>query len=98
MEDPMPAATAKAPVRSRRDPSVVRVDRHTNDVLADLVRETGEAKKKLLAQSVELLRRQVTLQAMCEGYRQLRANPEAWAAEQTERDLWQSADMDGLDD
>ena len=94
----MPAATAKAPVKSRREGSIVRVDRHTNDVLADLVRETGEAKKELLAQSVELLRRQVTLHAMCEGYRQLRADPDAWAAEQSERDVWESTDMDGLDD
>jgi hypothetical protein len=79
----------------RRD-ALVRIDSHTDSVLSDLARERHEDKKKVLARSVEFLRRQTMLDGLCEAYRELRNSPEAWAEEQAERAEWQSAALTDL--
>jgi len=80
----------------RRD-AVVRIDPHTDSVLSELAKERHEDKKKVLAHSVEMLRRQSMLDGLCEAYRSLKDNPEAWAEEQAERAGWQSAALKDLE-
>lgn len=80
----------------RRD-AVVRIDPHTDSVLSDLAKERHEDKKKVLAHSVEMLRRQSMLDRLCEAYRELRNNPEALAEERAERAAWQTAALTGLE-
>ncbi len=90
-------ATTKASARARRG-GVVRVDARTDQMLTTLSKEIGEARNKIVAKSLELLRRQRILDSVCEGYRQLRSDPSAWAAEKAEREVWEASDLDGLED
>lgn len=71
-------------VKRGRD-SMVRIDHHTQLVLTELSRQRNEDKKKIIAHSVEMFRRQTMLEQLCEGYRELRSDPEAWAQEQADR-------------
>ena len=84
--------------RKRERDAVVRIDHRTDEILTALARERNEDKKQVLADSVEMLRRQTILDALCEAYRDLRNDPEAWAAELAERAEWQSAALESLED
>ena len=84
--------------RKRERDAVVRIDHRTDEILTALARERNEDKKQVLADSVEMLRRQTILDALCEAYRDLRNDPEAWAAELAERAEWQGAALERLRD
>ena len=84
--------------RKRERDAVVRIDHRTDEILTALARERNEDKKQVLADSVEMLRRQTILDALCEAYRDLRNDPEAWAAELAERAEWKSAALERLRD
>lgn len=85
-------------LRNKRErDAVVRIDPHTDEVLSALARERNENKKQVLASSVEMLRRQSMLDALCEAYRDLRNDPEAWANEMSERAAWQTAALERLE-
>jgi hypothetical protein len=84
--------------RKRDRDAVVRIDSHTDEILSALARERNEDKKQVLADSVEMLRRQTLLDALCEAYRDLKNDPEAWATEVAERAAWQSAALERLED
>lgn len=83
---------ATARVRDRTQ----RIDSRTDRVLSNLAKETGEAKKDLIASAVERMRREMLLDAMNAGYSKLKADPGAWAEELEERRLWEAASADGL--
>lgn len=86
-------------LRNKRErDAVVRIDPHTNEVLSALASERNEDKKQVLASSVEMLRRQSMLDALCEAYRDLRNDPEAWAKEMAERAAWQTAALERVED
>lgn len=88
--------TAKVKRDSARGDAIVRIDRQTDLVLTALAKQRNEDKKKVLAESVEMLRRESMLEALCEAYTELRDNPEAWAEEQAERAAWESTALAGL--
>lgn len=77
--------------------ATVRIDKRTDDVLSDLARSAGMDKKQVLAESVEMMRRQRLLDSLCEGYRALRNDKQGWAEEQAERALWETASLNGLE-
>ncbi len=52
----------------------------------------------VLAKAVEAYRRQRFWDRHNEAYALLREDPESWAEELTERKLWESTLMDGLED
>jgi len=83
--------------RKRDRDAVVRIDSHTDEILSALARERNEDKKQVLADSVEMLRRQTLLDVLCEAYRDLKNDPEAWAREVAERAEWQSAELERLE-
>lgn len=52
----------------------------------------------VLARAVEAYRRRLFLEAANAEYASLRADPEAWAEELTERKVWDATLADGLHD
>ncbi|HEY6065013.1 MAG TPA: toxin-antitoxin system protein [Thermoanaerobaculia bacterium] len=83
---------------ARSNDSTVRVDRATSGAIARLARETGMARKDIVALAVERLRRQRILAAMNAGFAALRKDAAAWRDEIEERSAWETTLSDGLHD
>jgi hypothetical protein len=81
---------------ARKHDAMLRIDRRTNSILSNLARETGLAKKVIVARAVERMRRERLLDAMNAGYAALKASPDRWAEELEERQVWDNAAADGL--
>ena len=79
-------------------PQMVRIDLATHGVLARIARATHMSMTDALAVAVEEQRRRMIMDAFDAGYAQLRGDPEAWAKETAERELWDSTNNDGLKD
>lgn len=75
----------------------VRIDPDTHAKLKELADLTGEPMASLLGKAVEAYRRQKFLEGASADYAALRANPEAWAEELAERELWDATLADGLE-
>lgn len=88
------AQATKARREPRRRDATVRIDRHTDAVLSDLAKQRHEDKKRVIAYSVEMLRRASILEQLCDAYQELRSDPVAWAQEEAERAAWQSASLE----
>jgi predicted transcriptional regulator len=65
--------------------------------LQELAEQSGLSVADVLEQAVEDYYGRQFWQAVNRGYAELRANPEAWAAEEAERRAWDGTLMDGLD-
>jgi hypothetical protein len=52
---------------------------------------------EVLDKALDAYRRKVFFEKLNAGYAALRADPEAWAALEAERKLWDATLMDGLD-
>lgn len=77
--------------------TTVRVKQETRAALRELVRETNQPIQELVAQAVELYRRQLILERTNTVFGGLRADGEAWAEERAEREAWDAALSDGLE-
>jgi predicted transcriptional regulator len=75
----------------------VRIDPDTHAKLKELADLTGEPMTSLLGKAVEAYRRQRFLEGLNADFAALRANPEAWAEELAERELWDATLSDGLE-
>ena len=78
--------------------TTVRIDDSMRDVLRQLAAERGISMREVLALAVEAYRRKVFFERLNADYAALRADPQAWAEELAERELWDSTLMDGLED
>ena len=96
----MPAIERKARRRAAGHSgtdTTVRIDKKTSAALARLAKETGRAKKEIVARAIDRMRRERILEAANAGFAAQKADPEAWAAELAERAEWDTAIADGLD-
>ena len=84
------AATAKA------QDTTVRIDKRSGSVLSSLAKESGQAKKEILAEAIEHLRRERILEAANAGFAALRNDSKGWAGEVKERRAWDSTLSDSL--
>ncbi len=75
----------------------VRVTKQTHQQLAALARENGLSMQTILDRAVEVYRRQSFLEALNADFAILRAQPEEWAEEMQERELWEQTLADGLE-
>lgn len=75
----------------------VKVDRVTYDRLAELAREQHIPMAKVIGRAVDTYDRVSMADESNAAYARLRLNPEAWAAWQSDLDLWETASMDGLE-
>ena len=78
--------------------TTVRVDRATSSTIARIARETGVARKEIVALAVERLRRQRVLESANAGFAAIRKDSAAWSGELGERGIWESTVADGLED
>jgi hypothetical protein len=78
--------------------STVRVTDVSRDKLRSLARETGLKQQELLDRAVEALRRQVFLESANAAFAELKADEKAWKEELEERDAWDEAMSDGLEE
>ena len=67
-----------------------RISEPAHRLLRRLSLEMGMSSEALLDRALDLLERQRTLDAINAGYADLRADPEGWADELTERRLWET--------
>lgn len=76
--------------------SMTRISESTREVLRKLAVESGEPMQAILDKAVEMYRRQRFLEESNRAFAVLRANPEAWRAEQAEREAWDTTFADDL--
>jgi hypothetical protein len=76
--------------------AMMRVDRETHVAIQQLAHEEGMTMQEVMAKAVETYRRQRILEEASAAYAEMRSNPQAWAAEEAEREAWDNTLMDGL--
>lgn len=76
----------------------VRIDPASHAALSEIARAKHIPLSEALARAVEAYRREWMIQAMDADYAALRAEPNAWAEEQSERASWETTSADGLQD
>jgi len=77
--------------------TTIRVSEKTRATLHELARAAGTPMAEVVAQAIELYRRQQLLDAANLQYAALRADPAAWAEVQAERAVWDATLADGLE-
>ncbi|WP_036226244.1 hypothetical protein [Mesoaciditoga lauensis] len=78
--------------------ATVRVSLKVRNILKDLSRETGEPMASILNEAVENYRRQLILEKANQAYKKLKENQEMWKEEVEERKMWDSTNMDDIED
>jgi predicted transcriptional regulator len=76
----------------------VRISRSSHAALRVLAEETDESMTEILDKAIEAYRRQRFLDGLNADFAALRQNKAAWTEELAERDLWDAAVGDGLED
>src|SRR5436309_1936572 len=74
----------------------VRISEASHRVLRELAEQTGQTMMDVLDKAIDAYRRKLFFEQLNAGYAELRADPEAWAAMEAERQLWDATLMDGL--
>jgi len=76
----------------------VNVGEETLNTLRELAQRMGQPVEAILAQAVEVYRRQRFLDDANESFANLRADAAAWHDEQVERKAWDATLSDGLEE
>lgn len=77
--------------------ATVVVSEDTRRRLQELAEQSCRPVAEVLERAVEEYHSRQFWEAVNRGYAELRADPEAWAAEEAERRAWDGTLMDGLD-
>jgi predicted DNA-binding protein len=80
------------------DTTTIRVSHQTHCHLKALAKESGEPLATVLEKAVDAYRRQRMLEETNAFYAELRKDPQRWAEEMKERQLWETTLMDGLEE
>jgi predicted transcriptional regulator len=83
---------------ARSADTTVRVDRATSSAIARIARETGVARKEVVALAIERLRRQRILESANAGFAAMKRDAGVWREELDERGSWESTLANGLGD
>jgi hypothetical protein len=75
----------------------IRISARSKAALRELSRQEGKPMQTVLDDAIERYRRDVFFRELDEGYARLQSNPEAWREELAERQLWDTALDDGLE-
>ena len=76
----------------------VRIDPAAHAALAEIARAKQLSLTEALSHAVESYRRELFLEGLASDFATLRADDKAWAAEQVEREAWDTTNGDGLED
>jgi predicted transcriptional regulator len=77
--------------------ATIAVSEGTRKKLQELAEQSGRPVAEVLARAVEEYHSRQFWEAVNRGYAELRADTEAWAAEEAERRAWDATLMDGFD-
>jgi hypothetical protein len=77
--------------------STLPISEASQKLLSDLAAQTGQSVQQVLDHALEDYRRKVFFKGLAADFAALKADPEAWADELAERDLWDTTSADGLD-
>jgi len=77
--------------------TTLRVDESTAAVFRELARKGGTSIRQVAGEAAEVLRRKRFMEEFNSAYARLGADPEAWAEELEERQLYENTLMDGLE-
>lgn len=75
----------------------IRISPRSKATLRELARHEGKPMQTVLDEAIEQYRRDKFFHELDEAYARLQADPEAWAEELAERQLWEGTLMDGLE-
>lgn len=75
----------------------IRIDEQALAVLRELARRQRQPVQTVLKQAIDSYRREKFLGEVNAAFAALRSQPEAWNAEQQERDLWDQATGDRIE-
>jgi hypothetical protein len=75
----------------------IHISEASHRILQELAGHTGLTMTQVLDQALEAYRRKLFLDAVNAGYAALRADPQAWAEVEAERQSMAGSLMDGLD-
>ena len=78
--------------------SVVRISEAAHRRLRELANNEHVSMQTVLERALEQYRRQKFLEAANKQYASLQANPAAWKQELQEREIWDRATADGVDE
>jgi len=78
--------------------ATVRIGTRSKETLRKLAAQTGRKMQTVLDEAVEAYRHQLFLEEANAAFAALHEDPEAWAAEQEERAVWDATSADGLCD
>lgn len=76
----------------------VRISRTSHQLLQELAAHSGQTMQAVLDEALEAYRRQCFLEGLAADFAALRADPAAWAEEESERAVWDAALLDDLAD
>lgn len=76
----------------------IRISAQGREILRELARKQRQPMGAILERAIERYRRASFLEEANASYAALRSDPEAWAEEVAERNLWEGALTDGLED
>jgi hypothetical protein len=74
----------------------VQITETSHRILRQLAEQTGQTMTDVIDKALDAYRRKLFFEQMNAGYAEMRADPEAWAAMEAERKLWDATLMDGL--
>jgi predicted transcriptional regulator len=75
----------------------IRIDEQALAVLRELAKKQRQPVQTVLKQAIDSYRREKFLEEANAAFVAVRSNPEAWNAEEQERDLWDRTSRDGLE-
>ena len=78
--------------------NTIRIDDATLEMLKQIEEQTGFSKKNILRQALDKYQRDKYLASVNAYYEALRADPELWKEELAEREIWERASNDGLEE
>jgi len=78
--------------------TTVRISKEARESLRKLSKQTGRKLHELLDEAVEHYRRELLLKEANAAFAALRADKEAWAAEEEERAAWDNTLADSLEE
>lgn len=76
----------------------VRIQPQSYAQLREMAEQTGVEIAQVLAEAIDTRYRRWLLEGLAADYARLREDPKAWAAERTQRELWDSTLADGLEE
>jgi hypothetical protein len=85
-------------MKTATESPTIRISPQSKAALRALAKQEGKPMQAILDKAVERYQRDKLLDEMNAAFAALRSDPKAWKEEQAEREMWDRAIGDGLDD